>query len=178
MVRGSRSNIQKIFENFLKKKNFSENRHMTHQIEALIMLNPMVAKWRRSDVMVVLESSFFNFLKNCVGWPEWVMWPLIIKRRLFYVDRSQNQETRWHERANILTFNIFQNFDFSVWRVIFEGPYLFIPRVSQLQILTTRGGAQGLHFKPFKSFGASWGYMFKAKKLLQTRKTAPPSVQN
>ena len=61
---------------------------------------------------------------------------------------------------------------------MFEGPYLFIPIVSNLEIFTTRGPAQELDFKPFKSFGARCVHMFMVKKLLQTRKTAPPSVQN
>ena len=68
--------------------------------------------------------------------------------------------------------------DFSGQRVMFEGPYLFIPIVSNLEIFTLRRAAQELHFKPFKSFWAYCVHMFTVKKLLQRRKTAPLSGQN
>ena len=61
---------------------------------------------------------------------------------------------------------------------MFECPYILIPIDSNLEIFTPRRATQELDFKPFKSFWARCVHMFMVKKLLQTRKTAPPSVQN
>ena len=90
---------KKFFWKFSKKKIFWKNSRVTHQNEAENVLNRMVVKWSRSDVMVVLESSFCIFLKNRVGWCGGVMWPLILKRRIFWVDCSLKRITWWHERA-------------------------------------------------------------------------------
>ena len=127
MVLGSRSDIPKFFKIFrifwkILKKNFEKIGHLTYQIEAEIALNWMMIISRRFDVMVELESSFCDFFQNCVGWCWGVMWPLILKRRVFCVDWSLLGITGLHERAVLGFFKISRNSDFSGWMVMFEGP--------------------------------------------------------
>ena len=77
-------------------------------------------------------------------------------------------------KTQILT----QKLPYNCLHRIFEGPELFLLKVADLQIFTTSRPFQQLHFKSIKSLGALMGRMLIAKKPFQTRKTAPPSVQN